>query len=289
MRIAGVLALLALVSSAQQAPPLADHFFDSGGVRIRYVEQGQGAPVVLIHGFTGSLDRHFVSNGVFAHLAKDHRVIAFDCRGHGKSGKPHDPKAYGNQMAQDIVRLLDHLNIARAHIVGFSLGALITGHLLTTHPERFLTATFVGHHPSRRWTAEEAAQAEALAQDLEGEAPFRSLIIALSPPGQRPSEDEIRKTAQGLVATNDVKALAAVQRGYQTLSVTSAQLANVRVPLLEIIGSEDHNIADMRELKKEVPQLRVVVVDGATHGGERGILRRPEFLSTLREFLAAQR
>jgi len=73
-------------------------------------------------------------------------VIAIDARGHGKSGKPADAKAYGAEMGQDIVRLLDHLKIPRAHIVGFSMGAIIVGHLVTTNPDRFISATFVAHH-----------------------------------------------------------------------------------------------------------------------------------------------
>src|SRR5687768_18586709 len=74
------------VAGAQTAAP-PDQFFDSNGVRIRYVEQGQGPAIVLMHGYTGTADRHFLANGVFANLAKDHRAIAIDLRGHGKSGK----------------------------------------------------------------------------------------------------------------------------------------------------------------------------------------------------------
>jgi pimeloyl-ACP methyl ester carboxylesterase len=73
------------------APP--DQFFDAAGVRIRYVEQGVGTPVILMHGYTGTVDRQWIANGVFAELAKNHRVIAFDLRGHGKSDKPRDPTA----------------------------------------------------------------------------------------------------------------------------------------------------------------------------------------------------
>ena len=100
-------------SSPQPAPAVVppDQFFDFNGVRIRYVEQGQGPAIVLMHGMTGTLDRHFLANGVFANLAQDHRVIAIDLRGHGKSGKPYDPRAYGEEMARDVVRLLDHLKI----------------------------------------------------------------------------------------------------------------------------------------------------------------------------------
>lgn len=77
------------------APGLAsaeDRFFDSNGVQIRYVEQGSGKPVVLVHGHAGGPDSGWVNNGVFANLARDHHVIALDNRGHGKSAKPRDPE-----------------------------------------------------------------------------------------------------------------------------------------------------------------------------------------------------
>jgi pimeloyl-ACP methyl ester carboxylesterase len=279
----------AVLPALQPAPP-PDQFFDSNGVRIRYVEQGQGAPVVLIHGYTGNLERHWIAPGVFANLAQDHRVIALDCRGHGKSGKPTDPAAYGAEMSQDVVRLLDHLKLPRAHIVGFSLGAIILGPLLTTNADRFISATFAGHHPEWKWTEKDAQEAEAAAKELEGDTPFRSLIVGISPPNTPPpSDDEVRKLAQGLVAANDLKALAAFQRGRRPLVVNEVQLAAVRVPALEIIGSLDPNLEGMKELKKILPSLETVVVEGATHGGERGVLRRLEFLAALREFLARKR
>ena len=268
-------------------PP--DNFFDSNGVRIRYVEQGQGAPIVLLHGYTGTLERHWINPGVFSDLSKDHRVIAMDCRGHGKSGKPADPKAYGAEMARDIVRLLDHLKISRAHIVGYSMGAIIVGHVVTTNPDRLITATFVGHHAVRRWTAADEQEAEASALELEGETPFKSLVVALTPAGKPlPSDDEIRKLVQPLVAANDLKALAAYHRGRSGLVVTDQQLGAVRVPTLGIIGSADPSAGTMREVAKVMPALKLVVVDGAEHGGERGILRRREFMTALREILASR-
>src|SRR5829696_9107098 len=100
-----LLAAVSLAAAQSAAPP--DQFFDSNGVQVRYVEQGTGTPVVMLHGYTGTLDRHFIANGVFANVAKDHRAIAMDLRAHGKSGKPHDPKAYGDELANDVVRLLD--------------------------------------------------------------------------------------------------------------------------------------------------------------------------------------
>jgi pimeloyl-ACP methyl ester carboxylesterase len=129
-------------------PAQTDGFFDSGGVRIHYVEAGQGPAVVLIHGYIANADRHWLQTGVFANLAADHRVIALDCRGHGLSDKPIEPEAYGMEMANDVVRLLDHLRIRRAHIVGFSMGAFIAAHLATTRADRLASVSF-GHHPIR--------------------------------------------------------------------------------------------------------------------------------------------
>ncbi len=271
---------------APTLPP--DNFFDSGGVRIRYVEQGQGPPIVLIHGYTGTLERHWINPGVFVNLASDHRVIAFDCRGHGKSGKPHDAKAYGAEMGQDVIRLLDYLKITRAHVIGYSMGAIIAGQLLTTDPDRFITATFVGHHAVHTWTAEDEREAEASARELEGDTPFKSLAVGIAPPGTPvPSDEEIRKLVQPLVAANDLAALTAYHRGRRTLVVTDEAIAAVRVPTLGIIGSADPSAGTMRELGKVMPALKVVIIDGAEHGGERGIMRRPEFMETLRPFLAA--
>jgi pimeloyl-ACP methyl ester carboxylesterase len=241
----------------------------------------------LIHGYLGNVDRHWVNNGVFASLAKDHRVIALDCRGHGKSDKPIEPEAYGAEMAEDIVRLLDHLNIRRAHVVGFSMGAFIAGHLATRHGDRLLSVTFVGHHPVRTWGVVDEEEAHAAARDLESDTPFRLLILAVSPPDAPPGEQEIRTLSRTLLATNDPQALAAYHRGLRTLAVTDAELTAVRVPTLGIIGSADPALAGVRALQQIMPGLSVVVVNGAEHGGERGGLRRPEFLSALRGFLAA--
>ena len=215
-------------------------------------------------------------------------MIALDCRGHGKSDKPHDPDAYRGEMGKDIVRLLDHLQIRRAHIVGFSMGAYITGQLLASAPERFITATLAGGGPARTWTRADDEAAEASAREMEGDAPFRSLILAVAPPGAPPpAPEEIRKQAQPLIDTNDLKALAALNRSLKggALVLTDTQLAAIRVPALAVIGSEDRNLPRVRDLEKLMPSLTLVVLDGATHGGARGVLRRSEFSAALRRFL----
>jgi len=287
VRLVVLLLLTASAAAQPVAPP--DQFFDSAGVRIRYVDQGSGAPIVLMHGYTGTLDRHFIANGVFADLAKDHRAIAIDLRGHGKSGKPHDPKAYGEEMARDVVRLLDHLKIQRAHVAGYSLGAFIAGRLATLHPERLISVVYVAGLPLR-----DASFMDTFAQDsvkeLESDLPFKSLVMALQPPGSKPpSQDEIRAAVAPLVAANDVKAFAALWRGYRTLAISDTQLTAVRVPSIVLTGSDDINAAGVPELNKLHPRIRTVVVEGAQHGGPQGVMRRPEFMAALRPFLAGAR
>jgi pimeloyl-ACP methyl ester carboxylesterase len=286
-----IAALLVLPSSAAaQTPAPPDQFFDSNGVRIRYVEQGQGSAIVLMHGYTGTLDRHFVANGVFASLAKDHRAIAIDLRGHGKSDKPSTANAYGREMALDVVRLLDHLQIERAHVLGYSLGAMIAGRLASLHPERLISIAYVAALPLRNTDTYMEKFAATSVQELESDLPFKSLAIALQPPGAKPPSDaEIRKAVAPLVAANDVKALAALWRGYKGLAVSAEQLKAIAVPSIVITGSQDVSAAGVPELNKTQPQIRTLVVQGAEHGGPQGVMRRGEFMTALREFLAEKR
>src|SRR5258708_21482100 len=91
----GLLCLRPLYCPAQNT----DQFFDSAGVKIRYVIAGTGEPVVLIHPFAVGAE---IWEPVMKDLSKNYRVIAMDCRGHGKSDKPHDPKQYGIQTFHDV-------------------------------------------------------------------------------------------------------------------------------------------------------------------------------------------
>src|SRR5689334_3905667 len=78
-----------------------DRFFDSKGVKIHYTVEGQGEPVVLIHGFAANIQFQWGLPGIRSALAKQYRVIALDCRGHGQSGKPHAPSMYGMEIVED--------------------------------------------------------------------------------------------------------------------------------------------------------------------------------------------
>ena len=277
------------MAAAQPETPV-DRYFDSNGVRIRYVERGAGSPVVMLHGYTGTLNRHFIANGVFATIAREHRAIAMDLRGHGKSGKPHDPKAYGDELALDVIRLLDHLKIQRAHIVGYSLGAVIAGRIVTTHPDRLATVAFVGRAPVRAISAADQKFMDDSIRELEGDIPFRSLAVGIQPTGTPvPSDDELRKMVAPLVAANDIKALAAMWRGGAFLITTDSALKAARFPMLDIVGTLDPSVAEIEPLRKAHPQIRMLVLEGATHGGEQGVLRRPETMAALRDLWSRTR
>ena len=92
--------------------------------------------MVLIHGLYSSADINWRLPGTIKTLAQSHQVISMDLRGHGHSAKPKEESAYGIEMARDVVRLLDHLKIKKAHIVGYSLGGMIAMKLATEHPDR---------------------------------------------------------------------------------------------------------------------------------------------------------
>jgi pimeloyl-ACP methyl ester carboxylesterase len=166
-----------------------ERFFDSAGIRIRYIEEGWGEPVVLVHGYTSDAEAQWTRTGVLQALATRYRVIALDARGHGHSGKPHDPAQYGPEMGFDILRLLDYLDITRAHIVGYSMGAHIVAQLVTTHPERFLTATLGGAPGRLSWSLEDQQRVEHEAAEME-QALLRSQILRLWPHGEPPPNEE---------------------------------------------------------------------------------------------------
>ena len=164
----------------------AGQFFDSNGVQIHYIDQGEGEPVVLVHGFLVTYVGNWGAPGITeALLTAGYRVIALDCRGHGQSGKPHDPQQYGAEMGWDVIRLMDHLGLERAHIVGYSMGAMITAHLLVVAPERFLTATLGGGAGRLDFSSDDREILETRAQELE-QGSLRSLTFQLTPPGQPP-------------------------------------------------------------------------------------------------------
>ncbi len=235
-RVACVLAMLWVAMPGAQAQK-AGQFFDSNGVQLHYVDQGAGEPVVLLHGFTGSYVTGWDAPGsIAALLGAGYRVIALDCRGHGMSGKPVDPQQYGWEMVVDVVRLLDHLNVDRAHVAGYSMGGMIADNLRAGYPDRLLTATLGGYG----WPGEKAE--ERVSANLEWAA---ELETSASPDGS---------------------AQAAVLRGFeQLLQIDASNLRANTVPTLALLGAQDPSVEYVERQASVMSNLEVITIPGATH------------------------
>jgi pimeloyl-ACP methyl ester carboxylesterase len=271
-----VLGLIAVVPSAVAE----EGHFDSAGVKIHYTVQGEGEPVVLIHGFSvsGAL---WAMSGMVGKLTADYRVITIDCRGHGKSGKPHDAGKYGMEMVEDVVRLLDHLKIKRSHVVGYSMGGMITLKLLSKYPDRVISAVPAGSGWAPRDPTKEIC--DKMAATLESGKGVGSVLAEEAPEGSSITPEQIAAMDQRMLAMNDAKALAAALRGFVRLCLTEGELRRNKVPTLSIIGEKDSVKADVDRMIGVMANHRVEVIKGADH---MEAAMRPEFLQHIKAFLA---
>ena len=268
--------------------------FDSNGVKIAYLDEGKGEAVVLLHGFGASAAEMWthlplVRTQFLPVLAKDYRVIAPDFRGHGKSDKPHDPKKYGAEMAEDVVRLLDHLKIKKAHVVGYSMGAIVAGKLLVTHPDRLLSVTFGGGAPLFQPPKEYETVTAATVESLEKEKGMGPLIIALTPDGEaKPTAEQADAFSALFLNGKDQKALAAVLRGARSWEVSEAELKANKVPVRFVYGSRESKfLMDIIAASRKVlPKADAVVIEKGDHGTT---FIAPEFRKAVLEFLKANK
>ncbi|MEX2111887.1 MAG: alpha/beta hydrolase [Pirellulales bacterium] len=224
--------------------PTEGAFTASDGVKIHYLETGQGSPVVLVHGYTGTAHGNWFLNGVAEALAKNHRVIAIDCRGHGQSDKPHDPAKYGAQMPKDVLEMMDHLKIDKAHVHGYSMGGFIVTQLLASAPERFITASYGGSGVPE---VDEKHKAEVPADN----------------PGPDPQESEARSTLSA--APNDREALAAIRQGWASIGRGDLDLTSIKIPVLAINGEFDGPNAKTHRMQRELAAFKAVVLPGKSH------------------------
>ncbi|HTU20117.1 MAG TPA: alpha/beta hydrolase [Gemmataceae bacterium] len=259
--------------------------FCSNGVKIHYYIEGEGEPVLLIHGFAVNAQLQWGVPGIIKALAKDHRVIALDIRGHGKSDKPTEDKQYGTEMVEDAVRLLDHLKIKKAHVVGYSMGALITGKLVASHPDRVLSATLGGGGVIPAG-AKLPPFVDKVADSLEKGEGMGPLLEALTPPGKPKRSEAAVRAVNRLLVGDKGKVLAAVVRSWKTLAVPKEQLKANKVPTLALIGANDPLKESVDAVKDCMGKLKVVVLDDADH---MTTFTSPEFVRLVRQFLDKHR
>jgi pimeloyl-ACP methyl ester carboxylesterase len=172
----GLLTMLAiLVGDAGVYRAWADETFDSNGVKINYSVKGKGEPVILIHGWLSSGWMNWERPGTTSLLAKDHQVIWLDIPAHGRSDKPTKDEAYGPELVEHVIRLMDHLKLKKAHIVGYSMGGIITLKLLAKYPDRALSGTLGGMGWLREGGPEQRLFASAGKDGRPSGVCFRSL------------------------------------------------------------------------------------------------------------------
>jgi|SRR5665811_531197 len=226
--------------------------FDSDGVRIAYMDEGEGEPILLIHGFASNSEANWIDPQWVRTLTKaGRRVIAYDNRGHGQSEKLYEPDRYGApEMAEDARRLLDHLGIERIDVLGYSMGARIAAFLVFAHPERVRSVTFggLGIH---------------MVRGMVGSGP---LAKALEAPR---IEDVTNDTARSFrvfaeQTKSDLKALAACMRGPRE-KVPAERLGEIAVPVLVAVGSKDVIGGSGAALAELIPDAQFLEITGRDH------------------------
>lgn len=250
--------LLMAGSVFAQNKPEHRYFKTSDGVKIHFMVKGKGTPVILIHGYTGSAEGNWFSNGIADALAVNHMVIAIDCRNHGLSDKP---QPMGPGKAEDVIELMDHLKIQKAHLHGYSMGGGIVGRLMGMIPDRIITAGFGGsgvQEVDPEWRAKAPKDKE----------------------GRDPQEDE----ASARLRTRRAKDLGITLEEYQkrlaerqeqqraALAAASARpagplldLTKITFPVMAINGEFDRPLAKTVRLHRELRDFTNVVLPGKSH------------------------
>ncbi len=250
--------MIAGVSFAQDKP--SHNFFKtSDGVKIHYMVKGKGVPVILIHGYTGSAEGNWFSNGIADALAKNHMVIAIDCRNHGRSDKP---VPNGPGRAEDVIEMMDHLKIQKAHFHGYSMGGGIVGRLMALVPDRFITAGFGGsgiQETDPEWRSK-------LPKDKEG---------------RDPQEDEAsgrlrakRASDLGITVEELAKQLQERQERQRAALANAARtqpvgpqldLTKITFPVMAVNGEFDRPLAKTVRMHRELRNFTNVVLPGKSH------------------------
>src|SRR5262245_7952945 len=226
--------------------------FRSGEVEIAYLDEGEGEPIVLVHGFASTKDVNWLQPGWFTTLIRaGRRVIALDNRGHGASSKLYEPSAYHSAtMAEDVRALLDHLNIESADVMGYSMGARITAFLAIGCPARVRSAIFGGLGIR---LVEGVGLPESIAVALEA-----SSLADVDDPSGRMFRIFAEQTK------SDLRALAACIRGSRQ-TLTGAQVAGIGAPVLIAVGTRDSVAGSAQELAALIPGARALDIPERDH------------------------
>ena len=291
-RILSLVLPVLLLLFAQASVVAEEASFDSAGVPIHYTDMGgDGEPVVLIHSFTSDSDMW--SNAGFE-PSDELRYVALDVRGHGQSGKPEDPDAYGTEMVDDVVRLMDHLDIDSAHVAGYSMGAEIALKLTVEHPERVRSLVTGGSG----WSPAEAAEVYEFAAMGFDAAPTPGDSVRSMMPPEVPEEQIaflLDAMAQhGIEIDNpDTGALASVARSMNELiGLPEQDVAGIDIPVLGIVSENDSERPWIERMEGVVPDFTLELIPAGPTGDQSldhlGAILDPTFHDSIVEFLLEQ-
>jgi pimeloyl-ACP methyl ester carboxylesterase len=226
--------------------------FTSDGLEIAFIDEGEGEPILLVHGFGSNLAVNWRSTGWIDTLRRDgRRVVAMDVRGHGGSAKPRDTSLYRPALlAADAGRLLDHLAIARADVMGYSMGARIATFLALARPA-LVRSLIVG------------GLGIAMVEGLGGQ---EEIAAALEAPPGAPIESAVARSYRrfGEATKSDLGALAACMRSMRE-NVTAAALGRLAMPVLVAVGDRDEVAGSPERLAALIPGARVLPIPGRDH------------------------
>jgi pimeloyl-ACP methyl ester carboxylesterase len=226
--------------------------FRHDGVEIAFLDEGEGDPIVLVHGFASTAEVNWLYPGWIATLtAAGRRVIALDNRGHGASSKLYDAAAYHTaRMAEDVRALLDYLDLAHADVMGYSMGARITAFFALAYPARLRRAVLggLGIHL------------------VEGVGLPESIAAALEAPSLADVGDSAGRTFRAFAeqTESDLKALAACIRGSRQ-TLTREEVAAISAPVLVAVGTEDVVAGSAHELAALLPSGRAFDIPRRDH------------------------
>ncbi|QDG77024.1 alpha/beta fold hydrolase [Labrenzia sp. PHM005] len=226
--------------------------FEQDGIQISYLDEGEGDPILLIHGFASNKSVNWQYPGWVDLLVKDgRRVIALDNRGHGDSQKFHDPDAYGAPiMAEDARRLLDFLNIERTDVMGYSMGARISAFLTLNHPDRVKRAVFSGLGYGM----------------IEGVGDPEPIAAALEAERLQDVKDRTGRAFRAFAeqTRSDRLALAACMRSSRQ-KISEEDIARIERPVLVAVGTKDDIAGSPHKLAALMQHAEVLEIPGRDH------------------------
>ena len=247
-------------------------YANNNGVRIYYEVEGDGPPVVFLHGFSGGLET-WRERGYAAALNRNFRLILLDIRAHGRSDKPHLPEDYlVERFVGDVEAVLDDLGMGSAHCVGYSAGGSIALCVAKALPGRVTSMVILAASPKRDSHDAVRPFIQALAADPQ------AVIRQMEQAGPLPDARRKRLLA------NDYEALLAVM-ALPKASV-EADLPKMTMPFLIFLGEADQMVPfeATRESYKSLPNATVVSLPGVTH---EGVFNRTDLvLPHIKQFLA---